>query len=254
MTLASVDDYIARIGNNYHFPANFVCAERTAATSSTVSTGQLASLQSNGMIHTTLSSLPTGVTSFNLTGAGILTSVATCYIIGRAILLATWDNATATFTDGSSMPTVTEGNTSRVTSSPIFAEISTALNGSPGNLTITYVDQDGNTAEAAAATTLTSSAAVGSVGIWPLNSSDIMARDITNITRTGGATHAGFVNFWGILPIDIFTAVLGVPDIGDYVIRNCPPMRLGTNESIMLISTSTAAKNAIGYLNFVGGD
>lgn len=72
----------------------------------------------------------------------------------------------------------------------VSGEITTALSATAHNLTVTYVDQDGNTAEAAAAYAAPVSAVAGRTptvaGQWfvPLNSPDTGARYLTNIAQS----------------------------------------------------------------------
>lgn len=84
----------------------------------------------------------------------------------------------------------------------ISGEITTALSATAHTLTVTYVDQDGNTAEAAAAYSAPASAVAGRsptvAGQWfvPLNSGDNGARYITNIAQSTTASVTGVTSWW----------------------------------------------------------
>lgn len=73
-----------------------------------------------------------------------------------------------------------------------FLEITTALNATAHNITMTYVDQDGNTAEAAAAVAAIVSSALTRIphAQWfiPLNAADTGLRNMTAIQMSAAAT------------------------------------------------------------------
>lgn len=83
----------------------------------------------------------------------------------------------------------------------ISAEVTTVLPASSPTVTITYVDQDGNTAEAGAAQTIQSSAAVNTVPFpapnwfYPLNAGDTGVRYITNVDLSA-AMASGVVSWF----------------------------------------------------------
>lgn len=74
------------------------------------------------------------------------------------------------------------------------ARVTTVLSATATNLTVTYMDQDGNTAEAAAAIAARVSSAVQTIPLtqpaWfvPLNSADTGLRKITNVQSSGANT------------------------------------------------------------------
>jgi hypothetical protein len=76
----------------------------------------------------------------------------------------------------------------------ISANVTTVLNATANNLTLTYVDQDGNTAEAGAAQAIRVSSAVGTIPytqpVWfyPLNNGDTGLRNITVHNLSAAAT------------------------------------------------------------------
>lgn len=201
MAVASYNDLIARVGNNY--VANWPFYGETAATTGIFGGCNMA-LQRIGHGRT-LPSLPSGVTGYIATAAQglILTSssLRTVFVC-ECINLGTLDISTPTFTDGSAMPTQTVLGSSINTYSSVLVEVTTALNATPGSFTVTYVDQSGNAAETTTAQTLpTTNNGIGCAGWVNLNTGDVGVRDITTATRTGGTTPTGVIKFWGILPI-----------------------------------------------------
>lgn len=251
MPLLSYNDYLARRGNGYWAQRN-VRVEQTAATTATALTGQQITLNRIGLVQT-MESLPTGVTSYKLTGGSLLTSTASSFILAECVNLGSLDISTNVFTDGSTMPTKTEGNTSRTIDGMVFMEVTTALNATPGTITITYVDQNGNAAETTASQTLTASAAVGTVAMFPLNTPDTGVRDITAALRSAGTTPTGVVRFWGIIPIHIFSNQSIVTSETFNDLTGTPaPVTLSASSALHLFSTVTTAKGVLSSLFFMG--
>lgn len=148
------------------------------------------------------SSLPSGVTAYLPTqvhgGLSLLGSAIGYY---HMINLGNLDLSTNVFTAGSNMGTTTFGGQTVSRSGVLWVEVTTALNTTPGNLDVTYVDQSGNTAEAAATNTLTVSAVVGAGGFLRLNTGDGAVREVTTASQSGGTTPSGVLTFWGLIPI-----------------------------------------------------
>lgn len=104
----------------------------------------------------------------------------------------------------------------------ISGEITTALSATAHTLTVTYVDQDGNTAEAAAAYAAPVSAVAARsptvAGQWfvPLNTSDTGARYLTNIAQSTITSVTGVTNWWVAHPITMMPfPIANVPFILD---------------------------------------
>ena len=91
-------------------------------------------------------------------------------------------------------------------------EVTTVMSATATNLTVTYVDQDGNTAEAATAVALTVSSAVNRIPLptprysVALNGSDTGLRNVTNIQSSGANT--GAANMFIGHPIAVFPCPL----------------------------------------------
>jgi len=206
-----------------------------------------------------LPSLPSGVTAFIPTRISwsIQGNTALSALFAKVVNLGSIDisGASGTFTDGSSMPTITECGVSRVTSGIVIAEVTTALNATPGSLQIDYVDQDGNAHETNTAQALTASAPVGDCGIITLNTGDKGVQDIVAATRSAGTTPTGVIKFWGIIPLAIGyvpTASSGVGTMENLLTGAFNPYRLGAGDVIKSFQFSALACGLVGDIYFVG--
>lgn len=91
-------------------------------------------------------------------------------------------------------------------------EVTTVMSATATNLTLTYVDNAGNAAEAATAQALTVSSAVNRIPLatplWyvPLNASDLGLRNFTNVQSSGANT--GVANMFVGHPIAVFPCCL----------------------------------------------
>ena len=203
--------------------------------------------------------LESGVTAYIPTFAAIQGSAAgnlksIAYMLCKMVDLGNLSLATPTFTDGSSMGTRTELGTTVNVASPVFFEVTTVLNATPGTFTVTYVDQDGNTAETTAAVTPTASAVVESGGFLPLNTGDWGVRDITSATRTGGTTPSGVINFWGVIPLAMGYKNTDVQQI-NLITDGLSTIKLAAGEKLgifQLSSTTLTAGSWMGAVNYVG--
>lgn len=199
-SVASYNDLINRVAGNFTLNEPF-WGELQSSTG--ILGGNQAALALISLQRDT-PSLPAGVTSYIPTTIGGAWSASSGYplLVCQCINLGSLDISGPTFTDGSQMPTVTELGVSRQTSGMVLMEITTALGATPGAITITYVDQNGNAAETTTAQNLpVTNPNIHTVGAIVLNAGDIGVRDITSATRTGGTAPTGVVKFWGCLPI-----------------------------------------------------
>lgn len=207
--VTTYDGLIERLSNNYG--KNFMYTSPSSNSGTPVMGGRVTNRTRFLPSIAMPGSLPTGVSQFIPTAVSMMTaSSATNILIGKRVSFGSIDisGASGTFTDGSNMGTRTEFNTAATKMySPIFVEVTTALNATPGSLTVTYVDQDNNTAETTTAQTLPASAVVGNiVGMINLNGTDVGAYDVTAATRSLGTTPTGVLNLWGMIPFGIITA------------------------------------------------
>jgi len=146
----------ARISNGYDWTDNIMVssiqAARVALWANNAGSPAGTILLNNLFILADTPSLPSGVTAYIPVEFSANSTVsATQYLICEKINLGSHDTATNTFTDGDAMPTRTVFNTTTQLSSPIYAEYTTTPGGSSRTVTVTYVDQDGNSAESTAA-------------------------------------------------------------------------------------------------------
>mgnify|MGYP001619833152 CR=1 FL=1 len=255
MALSTFDGFISRVAAGY-WASESCLSERNPAVSATLFSGQLGTMHL-GQNFRAFPALPPGVTAYIPTRLIAVSSTTDVGLLwARLINLGELDIGPPTFTDGSAFPTITEAGVSRSASGPILAEVTTVLNATPGNITVTYVDQDGNAAEATVSLALTASALVGTCGFVSLNAGDYAVRDITTATRTGGTTPTGVIKFWGVRPLMLASNAGGASDL---VIENlltsafCP-QRLDAADAINVITIASAAIKTEHLEMFIVGD
>ena len=129
----------------------------------------------------------------------------------------------------------TRYQTTTAAGSFVSARVTTVLSSTATNLTVTYMDQDGNTAEAAAAVAARVSSAVQTIPLtqplWfiPLNTGDTGLRKITNVQSSGANT--GVVDWTIGHPL----AILPQPQVNVSYILD------GINSAFNLIQVQTDA-------------
>lgn len=255
----SFNDLINRFGGGFRLDQP-IWGEQTASTTTTLTSNDFAVLQTSRVGDTTvMPTLPAGVSAIVPMTVDLTTSIASMSVlVAKCTNLGSLDisGASGTFTDGSAMPTVTELGVSRVTSGAVMMEVTTVLNGTPGTITVTYVDQDGNGAETTAAHTLTASAAVRTCGTLLLNTTDWGVRDITAAARAAGTTPTGIIKFWGITPIALMAASPGQAGIcimDNLITSGFNWTKLGAADVIQYFVMSNASAKAImGHMVFMG--
>lgn len=257
MAITSIDDNIARAGGSYIRTDPFWIDY--TATTSTVLAGSTAVAGIFGMLRPMPGSLPTGVTKFIPNSVTFAVGLGSTQglIIGRLVRLGQLDISGPTFTadatTSGAMPTITELNVSRQVHSALFIRVKTALNATPGSITVTYVDQDGNASETTSAAALTASCAVGTTALVTLNTGDTGVRSISTATRTGGTTPTGVVEFYGFIPWKI------LPGLGSALATELTygpgfaNISLGAGESLGIINWGlTTARTICGYITYIG--
>lgn len=256
MALNSVDDYIARLGAGFgaQYPFQF---EQIATTANFVNVYSL-SMQKVGII--TMPSLPSGVTNYIPTRVSAFSQQGSNWALLFAWLIdlgsINISGASGTFTDGSAMPTVTEAGVSRVMDSAMIAVVDTALNATPGTLTVTYTDQDGNS-QTTAAHTMVASSIAGSASPMRLVSPDTGVRDITAAARAAGTTPTGVVRFYGVIPITTISPFQSSTVYCENLVgpSGFNPVRQGGSALLGIFAlNNTAAKTVIGCVDFLGDD
>lgn len=141
-------------------------------------------------------------------------------------------------------------------------DVTTVLGATAQNVTITYVDQDGNAAEAAAAMAIRVSSAVNTIPhtapAWfiPLNAADTGLRNITNFNLS--AANSGFVDRMIAHPIAILPGVglVGQPFILDGINSAFNLERIYNGAALGLLEwfkSATAAATYNGYITLVSG-
>lgn len=252
----SFDDIITRSAAGYH-KLQKVYGHIAAVSTATLITNQFLAIQRAGYTKAIDDPLPSGVSGEIISSLGLLCSTPTAVLVARLTSLGSIDvsGGSGTFTDGSVMPTITEGGVSRQSSGPLLMECTTALNSDVGTLTITYKDQDGNSAEATSAMTLTNSATAKTCGFAVLNTGDIGVTDVTAAARGGGTTPTGVVKFWGVRPVCLMNAGLaaGHTSIKNFLFSAFPYPKLLAGEVIGVFALGiTTANSLTGFINLVG--
>lgn len=249
MPLATVNDILARCAAGFELRENFAVDQRVA------NVGLFANPYGGSVMwRYVVPSMPSGVTAF-IPSELHVSAFQGYLVLAKAIDMGSLNISTNVFTDGAAMPTVTELGVSRVMDGGVIGVIETALNATPGSLAITYVDQNGNAAEASPATSMVASGTVGSAGTISLNTPDTGVRDITAAARTGGTTPTGVVRFYGLIPIG---QVVGVSSLGSPASLaplglDFNPVRLAAGDLLLLIQDGVLAARAIaGTLQFIG--
>jgi hypothetical protein len=253
--LLSHNDFVNRIAGGY-YKRQHIYGEIQTNPTSTLLAGSTFPLARFGSTQAMNGSLPTGVTAFIPTSA-MIHGAGTTYpiIIGKRISFGTLDisGASGTFTDGSAMPSETVAGQSLQRASAVFCEVTVALNATPGSITITYKDQDNNTAETTTAAALTASAAVGTCCWVPLNSGDWGATDITAATRSLGTTPTGTLKFFGLIPIaTVEVNAESQPGFRDLLTNVINVVKLGTSDVVDFILSTSTANAFTGFINLVG--
>lgn len=136
----------------------------------------------------------------------------------------------------------------------ISGEITTALSATAHNLTVTYVDQDGNAAEAAAAYAAPVSAVAGRsptvAGAWfvPLNGTDTGVRYLTNIAQSTITSVTGVTNWWIAHPLAMIPfPVANVPFVLDGINSAFNLQRIYDDACLFFYTPSNATAGAITY-------
>jgi hypothetical protein len=201
-----------------------------------------------------LPSLPGGKNYFAPTIFEACSSRANHLTLMKLVTFGSLDisGASGTFTDGSVAPTVTEGGVSRQIPSAVLCAVTTALNATPGTFTITYQDQDGNSAETTSALTLAASAAIGSAAFIPLNGTDWGAIDITAAARSAGTTPTGVLTFYYVEPI----CTLSLPHVGigaaaNFLTDKVRMVKLSASDSLAILGSGTAVGAIQGRINYL---
>lgn len=144
---------------------------------------------------------------------GQQTSTIGCVMLYDRLWDMTYNHATGTTQaiDSANRPTRYQGSTSSI-GNFIGGEYTTSGNSTSHTITITYVDDAGNTAEAGAAYTQAQASAVNrfwhpALWFYPLNSGDRGVRYLTQIDQSTNTSTTGTQNYWVGHPLGLFPFV-----------------------------------------------
>lgn len=262
--MTTYDEFLARLANGYYrqVPIQSTLVTNNNCITSGPNDSALTKICKWGARYT-IPSMESGVSAYIPLRTMYSGNGETSLLIGRMtnlgdLTLGDGAGGASSFADGSQMPTVTElGVASVQRASMVVAEVTTVFSALPGNMTITYVDQDGNTAEAGPSNTLRSTAAVGECGWVQLNTDDWGVRDITTSSRTGGTNPSGVMRFWGIEPIAFFSAgpagSNNPAEMEDFLIQSLNLFRLSAGDLIggFFMASAATISTGEGYGQFL---
>jgi len=251
--IESLNDNITRSGALFD-DTQPIWGEQRTTTTQTILTNSLFYCMRIGDTKI-LPTLPTGVTAYIPQNVSVAITTVGSWLCGKLVYLGELNIGTNTFTDGNAMPTITELGVSRASHSAILCEVTTALDANAGSITVTYVDQDGNSAETTTAQAFVVSSVVGSVGLIVLNAGDVGVRDITSAARSSG-TMTGVATFWGIIPFGFLTCNLSSQvSSKSFLANGFNIVRLGAGDRVGGFAFgATTTRALLGSITYIGED
>jgi hypothetical protein len=192
------------------------------------------------------------------TWTGQANAVSSAMLVDR-LWDMTYNHATATNTaiDASNRPDRYQ-TSDLAPGSFISGEVTTALSATAHNLTVTYVDDAGNAAEAAAAYAAPVSAVAGRsptvAGQWfvPLNAGDYGVRYLTNIAQSTITSVTGVTSWWIGHPISMMPfPVANVPFVLDGINSAFNLRRIYDDACLFFYTPMVAATGTIVYAGTV---
>lgn len=222
----------------------------SAGVTTTIFTAEIVRKQFN-FVYITIPTLPAGVdyvvpTFECTTPSASIGATMFAKLVNFGVMAGTTWTGT-----GATMGTVVEGGATNNVAGPVLCVVETGLGATGGNLTVTYVDQDGNTAEAGTAQALTNSALKGTAGYYSLNAPDWGARSVSTVTRSAGT---GNVRLYGVYPL----AVHGINAASTMLSTRSPMTEVGqfsklvAGDKIAIINGGSTASAFIGMIHFIG--
>jgi hypothetical protein len=199
-----------------------------------------------------------GDTQHLTTWTGQATSVSSLMLYDR-LWHMTYNHASSTSTaiDSANRPDRYQ-TTGLAPGNFISGEITSALSATAHTLTVTYVDDAGNTAEAAAAYAAPVSAVAGRsptvAGAWfvPLNAGDTGARYLTNIAQSTITSVTGTTNWWIGHPIAMMPfPVANVPFVLDGINSAFNLQRIYDDACLAFYTPSNASTATITYTGLI---
>lgn len=249
-SLNSVDQYVKRVADGYYAIEPFL-AEVAAATGAIISNAY----QLQRTFKYIVPSLESGVSAYTPIGVQYTESNSQAVLIAKVINFGSLNIGTNVYTVGAAMPTVDELGESTQPPASILIEVTTALNATPGTLTLTYTDQDGNTGVSSLAMSLVGNSVVKAMTQTFLAAGDYGALELTNAVRTSGTTPTGVLQFWGTIPICFIDNSNFNKNINLVQLISEQPshIRLDAGDVIIGIGIGgTVVRGVLGWLSMVG--
>jgi hypothetical protein len=202
---------------------------------------------------------PAGGDTQHLTTVTVQATAISSLMLVDRLWDMTYNHASSTSTsiDGSNRP----GRYQTAALAPgnfISGEVTSALSATAHNLTVTYVDQDGATAEAAAAYAAPVSAVAGRsptvAGQWfvPLNSGDTGVRYLTIIAQSTTSSVTGTTSWWIAHPLCLVPQpIANVPFIYDGINSAFNLVRIYDDACISFYTPQIATTGAITYSGII---
>lgn len=201
---------------------------------------------------------PAGGDTLHFVSAWVQANFANTLLLTDKLMFGT-QSLNATNTAWTGVPT-RYTSTADASGNFFTCELTTVMNGTATNLTVTYVDQAGNIAEAAPAVALTVSTPDNSLplltnGILPLNTGDVGLRNFTNVASSGANT--GVANMCvhhaiAVMPVPVVNVWTGQDGINSAF--NLAEVK--TNACLSFLEMTKPATNATtysGHVLFVSG-
>lgn len=198
---------------------------------------------------------PTGGDTAHLTTWTIQANAISSLMLFDCLWDMTYNHATATTTavDANNRPDRYQ-SVALAPGNFISNEITTALSATAHNVTVTYVDQDGNAAEAAAAYAAAVSAVAGRTntpaGSWfvTLNAGDTGARYLTNIAQSTITSVTGVSTFFVGHPLCIAPCpIANVPFVYDGINSAFSLVRIYDDACLSFMTPGIATTGSITY-------
>jgi hypothetical protein len=202
---------------------------------------------------------PTGGDTTHITNITVQASSISSLLLFDCLWDMTHNHATAlgTAVDASNRPTRYQ-TAALAPGNFISSEVTTALSATAHNITITYVDQDGNTEEAAPLYAAAVSAAIRRTntpaGTWfvTLNTGDTGARYITNIAQSTITSVTGVSTFFIGHPLALCPCpIANVPFIYDGINSAFNLERVYDSANLSFMTPSIATAGTITYTGLI---
>lgn len=252
--VTTFDGIISRISNGYSSIEPFYWESQTARASNIATT----SGSRVGWIMAIPNPLPTGVTSYHLSKIVSYSSGIFTFKVAKAVLLGTLTatgSSPGTFSAGSTMPSATTlGTASYQTNGEIWSEVTTALSGTLGTLSVTFTDQGGTSRTVTS--TPSTGAVVTSAGFSFFASGTTVTGQGNAVTAMSwsGASPTGVIKIYGLIDLYNSQSKTNVaPGVGNNITHYFNNYPLAAGDVLALIGVGyTTAAAMTGWLEFWG--